>query len=96
MPSYRDTMTVGSLRPGVSPASVLPAAAEAAGLLATVEASDIAVVSGTARLTVRFTCDDPSIARQIGEWVVASVSALADIPTFIVTERVGTRWHAVT
>ena len=58
MPSYRVVLTVGALAPGVQPPDVLPTAADAARELVTVEAYDVGVVSGEARLTVRFTADD--------------------------------------
>lgn len=52
MPSFRVTMTVGALRPGVPADRVLPSAADAAAELTTVEASSVNVVRGEARLTV--------------------------------------------
>lgn len=95
MPSYRVTATIGALRPGVEPESVLPAAARSAGELTTVEASDLAIVSGMPRITVRFTADDAGHALRIGERVVASTSPSAEVLTWKVTERVKGRWYVV-
>ena len=66
MPSYRITITIGALRPGVEPPSVLPAAARAADELTTVEASDLGIVSGMPRIVVRFTADDAATAQLAG------------------------------
>ncbi|WP_213814818.1 hypothetical protein [Glaciihabitans sp. dw_435] len=95
MPSYRVMMTVGAMRPGVSPAVVLPAAAAAAAEFTIVEASDVAVVAGAARLTVRFMADDPELALQIGEHVTSVTASLARVDTWAVTERVQGRWIRV-
>lgn len=86
-------MTIGALRPGVAPASVAPAASDAAAQLTTVEASDVAVVAGAARLTVRFTADDAELARQISEHVAATTDAVAQVTGWKLTERVGARWY---
>jgi len=95
MPSYRVIMTIGALRPGVRPDAVLPAAAAAAAEKTTVEASDLAVVAGSARATVRFTADDGDAALAIGDHVVAETSRVADPVTWMVTERVKGRWLPV-
>ena len=95
MPSFRVTVTIGALRPGTRPESVLPAAARAAGELTTVEASDLAIVSGMPRITVRFTADGAGSAMQIGEHVVASTSSLAEALAWKVTERVKGRWYLI-
>ena len=95
MPSYRITVTIGALRPGVRPESVLPSAARAAGELTTVEASDLAVVSGMPRIVVRFTADGTAPARTIGDHVVERLSTLAEPLAATVTERVKGRWYVV-
>jgi hypothetical protein len=95
MPSFRVTLTVGLLRPGVDPSSIVPAAAAAARTLTTVEASDLAVVSGAARVTVRFTAEDAELAHQIGEYVASQTSRSANVDAWKVTERVGARWYVV-
>lgn len=86
-------MTIGALRPGTAPASVLPTAANAARELTVVEASDVAIIAGSARLTVRFMADDAELARQIGEHTAASTNAAAAVLRWRITERVGSRWN---
>lgn len=95
MPSYRVAMGVGLLRPGAEPADVLPSAAAAARTLATVEASDIAVVSGEARITVRFTVPDDDRAFTVAQHVVATVESLAVTARPTLTRRAGPRWTPV-
>lgn len=92
MPSFRITLTVGALRPGVHPASVLPLAAATAAALTTVEASDLTVVADTPRLTVRYTADDPASAARIGQAVLATATGLAAVIRSTLTQRVGGRW----
>ena len=93
MPSYRVTMVIGALAAGVSPQQVLPAAKAAALEHSVVEASDLAVVAGEARITVRFAADETEIAQQIGRHVAARTAALASVSRWQLTERVGGRWQ---
>lgn len=93
MPSYRVTLTVGLLRPGTRPEAVLPAAADAAAELATVEHKDVSVVSGEARITVRYLVADDDAARDVAGRVVGQVTCLAAVPKAVVTRRWGNRWH---
>ncbi|POH66240.1 MULTISPECIES: hypothetical protein [Cryobacterium] len=96
MPSYRVIMSIGALQPGVRPEAVLPAAAAgAAAELTIVEASDLAVVAGSARATVRFTADDGTAALAIGDHVVAKTRLVAAPVSWLVTERVKGRWLPV-
>jgi hypothetical protein len=94
MPSFRVTMTIGSLAVGTAPQSVLPAAARADGEVTTVEASDVAVVGGSARVTVRFTAEDETVNR-IALHAVESTRAIAQVVTWRVTRRNGSRWMPV-
>lgn len=95
MPSYRVTMIIGALQPGVRPDAVLPAAAAAAAERTTVEASDLAVVAGSPRATVRFTADDGAAALAIGDHIVAATRRFAVPVSWQVTERVRGRWLPV-
>jgi len=95
VPDYRVTMTMGALRPGVAPAAVLPAAKEAAGELTMVEAADLTVVAGSARIVIRYESDDAELATQIAEHVVATTRGLVEVPVFTVTERGRGRWFTV-
>ena len=95
MPDYRVTMTMGAVRAGVAPHTILPTAAAAAGEFTMVEASDIAVVSGAARITIRFEADGEEIASQIAAHVVGVTHGSVEVVDFRVTERVGGRWRTV-
>lgn len=95
MPSFRITLTIGRLRPGVAPDALLPAAAAVAAEIAVLEASSVNVVSGEARLTVRFTADDDEIAEQVGGAVAEAAEALAEVGGERLTRRAGSRWLTV-
>lgn len=95
MPSFRITLIIGSLRPGVAPDTVLPALAAAAAELTTVEASDLAVVAGSPRAIVRFTADDAAMALRVGDHVLAAARTRVEPVSWQVTERVKTRWYPV-
>ena len=95
MPSFRVTVTVGAVRPGVHHEAVLPFAAEAAARRAVVEASDIAVVRGSARIIVRYTADDVGRGWEIGRDVVEDLRAVAEARNWAVTLRDGGRWYPV-
>jgi hypothetical protein len=95
MPDFRVTMIIGALAPGVAPAAVLPAAKAAASELTLVEASDLAVVAGEARVTIRFEADDDELAAQIAAHIVAVTRDVAEVTGHRATRRVGGRWVAV-
>jgi hypothetical protein len=93
VPSYRVSLAVGTLRPGVDPTAVLPAAAGAARALTTVEASDVGVVAGQARITVRFVAADDDAAHAVADAVRARVEDLAATSGGRLTRRQGNRWY---
>ena len=95
MPSFRVQLEIGALAPGVAPQQVLPAATAAAAELAEVEASDLAVVSGAPRAIVRFAAEEPEIAAQVAEQVVAATSAFVEVRRWSVTQRVRGNWVPV-
>jgi hypothetical protein len=95
VPDFRVTMSIGVLRPGASPDTVLPTAAAAAAELTMVEASDLAIVAGEARIRVRFECEDGELAKQIADHVAATTQSVAEVTRYAVTERVKGRWYAV-
>ena len=66
---------IGLPQPGVAAPDVLPQAVAVAEALTTVEAHDVAVVRGQARVTVRFQADDDQIARRVGWAVLARLDA---------------------
>ncbi|BDZ48922.1 hypothetical protein GCM10025867_11630 [Frondihabitans sucicola] len=92
MASYRITLSVGRLAPAVAPDAVLPAAAAGAATLTTVEARDVAVVRGEARITVRYTADDDHTAARVADAVAAATSPLAEVTRAALTRRDGGRW----
>jgi hypothetical protein len=93
VPSYRVTLAVGLLRPGADPEAVLPAAADAARTLTTVEAYDLGVVRGEARITVRFLADTDAAAHAVADAVEAGVRAHAATSDGRLTRRWGARWR---
>jgi hypothetical protein len=95
VPSYRITMTVGRLRPGVDPAEVLPAAAAEAARVATLEANDLQVVRGEPRLTVRFTAEDDPAAERIAADVRTRTTQLVDVARASITRRDGGSWTRI-
>jgi hypothetical protein len=95
MPSFRVTVTIGALLPGVEPESVLPFAAAAAARGAVVEATDLAVVRGAARVVVRYTADDVGAGWLVGSDVVRRLATIAEPAAWAVTVRDRGRWHAV-
>lgn len=95
MPSYRVRAAVGLLRPGVAAPDVLPEAVAAAQALTVVEAFDVGVVRGEARVTVRYEADDDQTGRRVGWAVLARLDELADISGRSVTRRYGSRWYGV-
>ncbi|MDM7830394.1 hypothetical protein [Cellulomonas edaphi] len=92
MPSYRVSAAVGLLQPGTDAAQVLPEAVAVAEQRVVVEAFDLAVVRGEARVTLRFDAPDDQTARQVGWGVLARLDELADISGRQVTRRWGARW----
>lgn len=95
MPSYRVTISVGRLAPGVMPDSVLPRAAAAAAELVVVEASDLSVVAGSPRIIVRFTAEDAGQALRVGGHVVEQTGHFAEPLSWTVTARDHGRWALV-
>jgi hypothetical protein len=95
VPSYRITMTVGALRPGADPSAVLPAAADEAARLATLEAKDIQVVRGEPRLTVRFTADDDRAAERIAAAIRLRAADLVHVLHGTITRRDGGTWTRI-
>lgn len=95
MPSYRVMLSVGSLRPGVRPDTLLPSAAASAAEHATVEANDIMMLRGEPQLVVRFTGTDDDFALGVGSAVESTVDRLAEVRGARVTRRDGGAWTLV-
>lgn len=92
MASYRVTLSIGRLAPGVDPTVILPTAADSAAEVVVVEARDVAVVRGEARITVRFTSDDDHAAARVADRVARSTAPLAEVTRTALTRRDGGRW----
>jgi hypothetical protein len=83
-------MAVGALR---GPAeAVLPAARAAAAEVAVLEAADLQIVRGEARIVVRFTADDRELAEQAARHVASGTALAAEVDGWRLTERSGGRW----
>ena len=95
MPSYRVMLSVGSLRPGVRPDTLLPSAAASAAEHATVEANDIMMLRGEPQLVVRFTGTDDDFALGVGSAVESTIDRLAEVRGALVTRRDGGAWTLV-
>ncbi|ROP75277.1 hypothetical protein EDF18_1896 [Frigoribacterium sp. PhB107] len=95
MPSYRVMLSVGSLRPGVRPDTLLPSAAASAAEHATVEANDIMMLRGEPQLVVRFTGTDDGFALGVGSAVESTIDRLAEVRGARVTRRDGGAWTLV-
>ena len=93
MPSYRVRMVVGDLRPGVDPATVLPAATDAAREHAAVEAAYLELLRGAPWLTVRFESPDDATAAGVRRAVVARTEGLVEVSASRVYRRYGARWY---
>ena len=63
--------------------------------MVTVEASDVEVVGGRARVTVRYQADDDASARRAGWAVLHRLDELAQIDGRQLTRRFGSRWYPV-
>ncbi len=93
VPSYRVLVVPGTLHRGTDPATVLPAAVQAASAHTTVEAGTVDVVRGRPRVTVRYESPDDLTAAHVGRAVVARVDELVVVETSRITRRFGNRWY---
>ena len=88
-------MAIGALAAAVHANSVLPTAKAAARELAVVEAADVQIISGQARIVVRFAAEDPEMATHVGRHVASTTARLASIDSWRITERDGARWNPI-
>lgn len=95
MTSYRLSLILGLLHRGTSPEAVLPAAAAAARDLTEVEAYDLGIVSGEARITVRYLAEDDDKAAEVARAVHAAASTLVEVNGAVLVRRYGPKWHPV-
>ena len=73
----------------------MPTAARAASTLAVVESSGVDIVRGEARVTIRFTADDPVAADSVARRTVAGTEDAAQVLSWRLTERIGSRWRTL-
>lgn len=102
MPSFRAVQEISDVRPGHAPDEVLDAAVAAcaaAGI--TVEARDVEVIAGRARIWVRYTVADGALEEEDREaWAIAdeictAVRRVAFAGVAQPFRRVGGRWARV-
>ncbi|WP_368499439.1 hypothetical protein [Herbiconiux sp. A18JL235] len=93
MSSYRVTMIVGPLELGVKPETVLPTLTQAIADYTVVESSDIAVVAGSPRVTVRFTADGDEAAFLVAEQGIDGARVSAQPIAWQLTRMVQGRWE---
>lgn len=95
MPSYRVSVGVGALRSGVDPAAILPSLRDALAELTTVEAADLGVASGEARITIRFLAEDAALAWQLADAVRARLAEFAVPGSLTLRTGSGRDWRSV-
>lgn len=95
MPSYRAILPIGDVRPGHSPEEVMDSAVAAVSSIATVEHTDIQILSGVPRIVVRFTIDDDVDARFVAGAMKDAVSRVAATGAGRLLLRRGGRWIPV-
>lgn len=102
MPSFRAVQEITDVRPGRRPEEVLSAAAEACEASGhVVEARDLEVIAGRARIWVRFTVPETSSteedveAWEVADEICAGVRRVAFAGVAQPFRRVGGRWVRV-
>lgn len=95
MPSYRVTLSIGDLRVGVHPDRVVEITGGPASALTVLEGTNLNVVAGQARVTIRFTADDDEHAAFVAREVIQAATAIAEVRSAFVTRRAGNTWSDV-
>ena len=95
VPSYRVTLAVGALAPGIAPDAVLPAAAALAGERTVVEAQDVRLLRGVPCAVVRYEAAEDAEAIAVARHVVAGLRATVEVRSDVVTRRDGARWTPI-
>ncbi len=94
MPSYRAVLSIGDVFPGHHPDEVLDSAVAAVASSATVEHTDIRIVSNVPQIIVRFHLDDGD-ARRIAAEMRDAVCTVASVGSGRLLMRRGGRWVSV-
>ncbi|MFZ6992506.1 hypothetical protein ACO0E1_11505 [Curtobacterium sp. RRHDQ66] len=95
MPSYRGTLAVGALAPGVAPDAVLPAAARLVAEQVVVEAQDVRLIRGVPCAVVRYEAGDDEVAIAVARLAVAGLRDTVEIRSDRVTRRDGGKWTPI-
>lgn len=95
MPSYRVTLAVGALAPGVAPDAVLPAAARLVAERVVVEAQDVRLIRGVPCAVVRYEAGDDEVAIAVARLAVAGLRDTVEIRSDRVTRRDGGTWTPI-
>jgi len=95
MPSYRAILPIGEVHPGHGPEEVMDSAVAAVSSIATVEHTDIQILSGVPQIVVRFHIDDGAAARTVAEAMHDSVSRVATTGPGRLLLRRGGRWVSI-
>ena len=92
MPSYRAILPIGDLHPGHGPEEVMDSAVAAVSSIATVEHTDIQILSNVPQIVVRFSLDDDGDARVVADAMQDAVSRVATTGPGRLLLRRGGRW----
>ena len=92
MPSYRAILPIGDLHPGRSPEEVMDTAVAAVSAIATVEHTDIQILSNVPQIVVRFSLDDDGDAHMVADAMDDAVSRIATTGAGRLLLRRGGRW----
>jgi hypothetical protein len=95
MPSYRAILPIGEVHPGHGPEEVMDSAVAAVSSIATVEHTDIQILSGVPQIVVRFHIDDDVAARSVAEAMHDAVSRVAATGPGRLLLRRGGRWVSI-
>jgi hypothetical protein len=95
VPYYRITISLVALRASAEPAAVLSVTAAEVARIVTLEANDIQVARGEARLTVRSMGDDDAAAERVAGAIRARTDELMDLPRASIARRDGGAWTPI-
>lgn len=95
MPSYRLIVSVGNLKLGTQPESVLSSAATDLGRHVNVEAFDVRISRGVPQLVLRFTAPDKSVALDAALRSIPLFEQRTEIRKTQVLQRVHGRWESI-
>ncbi|NWN87408.1 MAG: hypothetical protein HLX51_02520 [Micrococcaceae bacterium] len=92
MPSYRAILPIGDVYPGHGPEEVMDSAVAAVSSIATVEQTDIQILSNVPQIVVRFHIADDGDAHRVSAAMGDAVSAVATTGPPRLLLRRGGRW----